>query len=435
MARAQLMIRKFIYLIGVQLRNNLVYEKYKFLCKSQNWDIQKLKNHQFNHCRALLEWAYNNTKFYKEKFHKEGINPQDFNGLNDLKRFPIVTKRELLEQTEAIQLRDGFQKLFYSETSGSTGQPLIFYRDKEWDAWHRAAIFRGYSWYDVKPWERSGYFWGYNIDPKKVVKIRFLDFLQNRFRIFSYKKDNIREFTDKLKSAAYLEGYSSMIYEVAKIIEELDLGEKISLKMVKGTSEKIFDKYHEVALKAFGKKIVSEYGAAETGIIAFECPFGNMHITMENLIVEEENNEIIVTNLVSKSFPIIRYKLGDYVELDRKTKCQCGMHHYIIKDVIGRVGNVIQGSEHDYPSLTLYYVFKNLAMEKQLVLNYQAIQKKKGELQINIEQKINKKELTMLENESVKYFGKDMNIIIKDMQNIVSGKEKVKDFISFLSHK
>jgi phenylacetate-CoA ligase len=284
----------------------------------------------------------------------------------------------------------------------------------------------------VKPWERNGYFWGYNIDAQEARKIRLLDFLQNRFRLFSYKREEVIKFARKLESANYLEGYSSMIYEVAKLINELDIVSKLTLKMVKGTSEKIFDQYQEVALKAFGKKIISEYGAAEAGIIAFECAHGNMHITMENVIVEKENNEIIVTNLVSKSFPIIRYRLGDYVELDKKIKCSCGMAHHIIKDVMGRVGNVIRGVNHTYPSLTLYYIFKNLVMEKQVVLNYRAIQSQKGELCINIEQKMTADEYLLLKNEAFKYFGKDMTIIIKDAQDFTSGKEKSKDFISFL---
>jgi len=427
------MIRKLIYLLGVRFRNDLVWPYFDFLCESQYWDIGRLTEYQTQRCSELLEFAYRKTRFYKDKFDTLGVNPQDFKTLDDLRGFPTVTKKELLDRSSDIQIKDGFQKLFLSETSGSTGQPLTFYRNKEWDAWHRAAIIRGYSWYNVKPWEHNGYFWGYNIDPKKARKIKLLDFLQNRFRLFSYKQDEILKFAKKLKSAAYLEGYSSMIYEVAKIIEGLGIGNRLSLKMVKGTSEKIFDRYQEVARKTFGKKIISEYGAAEAGIIAFECAYGNMHITMENVIVEEETNEIIVTNLDSKSFPIIRYKLGDYVELDTKTKCPCGMDHFIIKDVMGRVGNVIYGLEHNYPSLTLYYVFKNLAMEKQVVLNYQAIQKKKGKLQINIEQRIGSDVFALLKKEAVKYFGNDMSIIIKDDQDLAHGKEKVKDFISLLS--
>jgi phenylacetate-CoA ligase len=221
-----------------------------------------------------------------------------------------------------------------------------------------------------------------------------------------------------------------MIYETAKIINENDIEINSNFKMIKGTSEKIYDKYQEEVMKAFGEKMISEYGAAEAGIIAFECSEGNMHITMENVIVEEENGEIIVTNLLSKSFPIIRYKLGDYIKINREKQCSCGMEHHIIEDVLGRVGNLIYGKSNNYPSLTLYYIFKNLAIDHEISLNYQAVQNKKGKIIINLEQNINKVEKKLLKNEIKKYFKNDLDYIINSNVDIKSKDKKQKDFIS-----
>lgn len=64
-----------------------------------------------------------------------------------------------------------------------------------------------------------------------------------------------------------------------------------------------------------------------------------MHINMENVILEEVNGEAVVTNLLSRSFPIIRYKLGDYIKLAPESfKCKCGRAHPVLLDVLGRVG-------------------------------------------------------------------------------------------------
>src|SRR5690606_15211564 len=124
---------------------------------------------------------------------------------------------------------------------------------------------------------------------------------------FSYEDKSIIEFTKKLQSAKYLHGYSSMIYEVAKAVNLLGLKNKYKLKLIKGTSEKIYDSYQEEVKKAFGRKIISEYGAGESGLIAFECPEGGkMHINMQNVILEEVDGQSVVTNLLSFSFPIIR---------------------------------------------------------------------------------------------------------------------------------
>lgn len=254
---------------------------------------------------------------------------------------------------------------------------------------------------------------------------------QNRFRLFSYKDDEIDEFISKLRAATYLSGYSSMIYEVAKRINTNKQAWSFPhLKMIKGTSEKIFDKYRDEVKTAFGVPIISEYGAAEAGIIAFECPSGTMHVNMETVIVEEVNNEVLVTNLVSKSFPIIRYKLGDYIRLDKTSQCACGMQHEIVLEVLGRVGKVIYGKTSQYPSLTLYYVFKNLAMEHGLILNYQATQSKKGSLVLRIEGLLEAVHQSALSREIEKYFDRDLDVQVKDGQELHARKGKKADFIS-----
>ncbi len=418
--------------MGLFIRNNKTLNNYIFLLKSQNWDIERLQDYQFKKLKELLNFAYKNSEYYKKYFEINNIHLNNIRSLKDLQMIPPITKEDLLNNAQKIQIKNLSEKLFYSETSGSTGTPLIFYRNKDWDAWHRASIYRGYSWYRVKPWERNGYLWGYNFSFKRRLKTRLLDYLQNRFRMFSYKDNEIEKFSKKLRTASFLTGYSSMIYEVAKKINEGNGRPRFNLKMIKGTSEKIFDKYQAEVQRAFGRKIISEYGAGEAGIIAFECPKGNMHINMETVIVEEENQKIIVTNLVSKSFPIIRYALGDYIEIDKHMQCACGMKHHIIKEVIGRVGKVIYGYKYQYPSLTLYYVFKNMAMDHGIILNYQTRQIKKGFLYVDIEDNLNNIEKSLLVKNFKKYFNDDLDLEIRDNVDLKSANKKRIDFISEL---
>ena len=222
-----------------------------------------------------------------------------------------------------------------------------------------------------------------------------------------------------------------MIYQTAKLINDKKLPKPKNIKMVKGTSEKIFDNYHDEVKKAFGLKIISEYGATETGIIAFECPEGNTHINMEGVIVEEINHEIVVTNLQMQSFPIIRYKLGDYVKLaPRNKKCSCGKNHLIIEEVTGRIGKNVYGKENIYPSLYFYYIFKNLDHNHNIKLNYQIIQKEKGALLFKIDQKISDNERKLLSLEIKKHFNSDIRFTVLDNAEIKSEGSKLKSFIS-----
>lgn len=427
------MFHKLVYLAGIYLRNNLIFKNYKFLKKTQLWPIEQLRSYQLSKLKKLIKYANDHSSYYNKLFKENNININEIQSLYDIKKIPITTKDELIANIDQIQNMNYPEKLFFSETSGSSGKPLVFYRNKDWDAWHRASVYRGYSWYHVNPWERNGYFWGYNIALKHRFKTLLLDFLQNRFRIFSYNNDELESFISKLRNADYLEGYSSMIYEVAKFINAKNLVGYDNIKMVKGTSEKILLKYQEEVFKAFGKKIISEYGAAEAGIIAFECPYGMMHINMETVIVEEEQNEILVTNLVSYSFPIIRYKLGDYIKLKKNVICQCGMQHDVIDDVLGRVGKVIVGKKECYPSLTLYYVFKNLAAEHNLILNYQAIQKQKGKIDLYIDNFVSLSNRKLIIYEFMKYFKSDLDLTIIDNTEFKTYNRKQVDFISELN--
>lgn len=419
--------------MGMKRRNPSLTTYLQFLMQSDRWSLERLQEHQLRKCKELLVFAQKYSPFYKDHFDKCGFEPDKMQTLEELKKIPVIDKNILLYHTQTIQSTKHFQKLFFSETSGTSGQVLRFYRNEEWDSCNRAAMFRGYKWYGVNPWDRNGYFWGYNIDQRQRLKTALLDELQNRFRIFSYDEKHIREFVNKLRDAVFLGGYSSMIYEVAKIVNSLGIDGDFHLKMVKGTSEKIYDSYQDEVKRAFGLKIISEYGSAESGLIAFECPEGgHMHINMENVFVEEEDGEIVVTNLLSYSFPIVRYKLGDFVKLAPiDFKCKCGRSHPIILDVLGRVGKNIVGFHSLYPSLTFYYVFKNLAL-KGISLNYQAIQNERGHVLLKIEQNM-PEYLVDLKHELEKYFHQDITFDIKWGENLHAMNGKLKDFITTLN--
>ena len=424
------MLAKIIYLTGVYFRSPEIFQIYRSLKNTEKWSLQELRTLQLQKLKRMVSLAYEKSKYYRNLYDSNNIKPVDIATLSDLKKIPCISKNDLLANRNEIQNRKGYRRLFYSETSGTTGQPLVFYRDSIWDASTRSAQLRGYSWYGVNPWDRNGYFWGYSFDFKKKAKIVFQDLLLNRFRTFSYDREEIRIFSKKMEKAVYLEGYSSMIYEAAKLVMDQNCKGKINLKMVKGTSETIFDRYQQASIEAFGRKIVSEYGSSETGIIAFECPKGNMHVVMENVIVEVEAGEVIVTNLVSDSFPIIRYKLGDAVNMVNNSVCPCGMKHEILGDVSGRVGSVIYGKQKTYPRLTLYYVFKNMAIKHNVSLNYQGVQNEAGKIDLLIEQQLNQETQLQLQSELDMYFGEDVNVVMLPGKLVRDYTHKFKDFIS-----
>jgi len=419
------MLFKYIYLTGAFFRNKQIIPCLRELMRTDMDSRSDLLALQNKRLADIVAHAAANSPYYRRLFDESAIDPLKVNSIKDLENLPLTKKTDLLDHNEQIQNTIPNQKEYLSETSGSTGFPLIFRRNQLWDAMHNASVMRGYEWHGVKPWDRNGYLWGYNISGFAAVKTKILDFLQNRFRLFSYSEDEIAKFCKKLERAKYVGGYSSMIYEVAKhASSKSNLGPFNNMTMVKGTSESVE--------QAFGMRMISEYGAAEAGIMAFECPEGSMHMNMETCVIELIDDEIVVTNLLSHSFPIIRYALGDYIEIDETSQCRCGRHSPIIKSITGRVGANIQGHQNRYPSLVLYYIFKNLAMNHSLELNYQVVQNKKGHLEFRLERTITDNERNSFIKEFEKYFSSDVDFTISENERLVSKKGKTKDFVSLI---
>ncbi len=428
------MLHKLIFLSGQKRRNPSLAEHYAFLKESEKWPREKLRQYQWEKLKETLDYAYRHSAYYRRKWDEAGIRPEMIRTAEDVKKIPVITKEELIKFNDEIHSDEHFPKQFFSITSGTTGQSLSFWKDENADSRNRAAIFRGYSWYDVKPWEFNGYFWGFNFSFWKKLKTRIMDWLVNRYRLFSYDEKSFKKFVKKIRKAAYLEGYSSAIYQTAKLINEKNLPKPGKLKMVKGTSEKIYPYYQEEVRKAFGKPMIGEYGAAEAGLIAFECPAGNLHIHVEGVYVEEENGEIIVTNLVMRSFPVVRYRLGDMIKLKPADyTCPCGMAHPVIEEITGRVGKTVYGKKNIYPSFYFYYVFKNLHKNHHIQLGYQVRQREKGRLEFYLERPLNEREEAALRKEIEALFGDDVDYsIFVDEKMFLNKKKKFRDFISYL---
>ncbi|WP_430408537.1 phenylacetate--CoA ligase family protein [Kordia sp.] len=425
------MLHKLLFNLGERLRNPSIRKWFAFLKTSEKWSIEELESYQLQQLTELITFAKATSPYYKKKF--KDIDVSSFSTLEDIKKLPLLSKSDAIAYNETIHTKHSFKKVFTATTSGSSGDPLVYEREEEADSFNRASIFRGYSWHNVQPWERNGYFWGFDFSSTKRFKISILDALQNRFRVFDYKEKAFNKFVKKLQKATYIHGYSSMIYQAAKLINDKKLPKPPHIKMVKGTSEKIYDSYKEEIQTAFGVPIISEYGAAETGIIAFECEKGHMHLNMEGVFVEEIDHKIVVTNLQMKAFPIIRYELGDYIQLAPKNKmCSCGKAHYILEEITGRIGENVYGKQQIYPSLYFYYIFKNLGKKHNLKLTYQIIQKEKGILIFNLKETITDKQEQLLKQEIYSYFNDDITYNIYQNVKKKAVKGKTKSFISYI---
>jgi len=295
----------------------------------------------------------------------------------DWSSIPVMTKRDL-QQPLANRLSEGFSKknVHIHKTSGSSGDPFIFAKDKFCHALTWAKIMDNYNWHDINAaTSKQARFYGIPLNKTGYYKERLKDALNNRYRfsVFDLSDAQLEKNLSIFKSSnfEYINGYTSAIVQFAKFLRHKNIVLNSvcpSLKVCIVTSEMLFEEDKKLLESAFGISIVNEYGAAELGIIAFENPQNEWVVNSNDLYVEilDDNNTIlpygeegrvVITSLYNKAHPFIRYDLGDIGKLSKNSTLKTP----ILEKLTGRTNDVVLLlSGKKAAGLTFYYVTKTV---------------------------------------------------------------------------
>ena len=81
-------------------RKQIPKENRYFSKNLETLSSEDLKNLQFEKTRQTLERAYHQSAFYRNRFDKAKVKPDDFKNLEDIARFPFIEKQDLIEDQE-----------------------------------------------------------------------------------------------------------------------------------------------------------------------------------------------------------------------------------------------------------------------------------------------------------------------------------------------
>lgn len=290
---------------------------------------------------------------------------------------PVMTKKDFQKPLKQ-RLSQGYtlKNSYVNKTSGSSGDPFVFAKDKFSHALTWASNKYRFGWYNIDfNTSYQARFYGIPLDFIGYYKERLKDFLTHRYRFPIFNLSDV--FLEKVvghfkqKKFDYLNGYTSSIVLFAEYLKQKNILLKSicpSLKVCMVTSEMLFEDDKILLETQFGIPIVNEYGASELDLIAFQNPQGEWQVNAETLFVEildEQNNpvphgqegRVVITSLYNKAHPFIRYDIGDIGILDEKSTLQ----KPILKRLIGRTNDVaLLPSGKKSPGLTFYYVTKSI---------------------------------------------------------------------------
>ena len=340
-----------------------VLEYYKKL-KDQQWNtLEENRNLQRIKLFELVKYAGQNIPYYKHIIQKYNIQFSEDTIFEDIKKFPILTK-EIIRNNfdELYKFRDN--TYYRNTTSGSTGEPSIFYQDKYCLEWQIATKILFDEWAGRKMGDPIVKLWGAIEDILKGgqgIKGYLKQQLYGVTTLNSYMmtEGNLYDYVkriNKIKPHLIL-AYTNSIDELCRFIQEQDLS-IYSPQAIMTSAGVLFPEFRKRIEEVFHAPVFDCYGSRETGDIACNCEKSyQLHLIPSIHYLEivsdsgkelnkEESGEIIITLLTNYTMPLIRYKIEDRGVLS-EAECSCGRGFPFLKKVEGRIRSIFRNKQGD----------------------------------------------------------------------------------------
>ena len=329
--------------------------------ESQWWSAERLQEYQYRKLLHLLPYAYQHVAGYRRAWDEAGAHPGDIRTLDDFRRLPILTKdavreggRQMLSDSPPFAARR-------AQTGGSTGAPLVVWRDSNATSRAWALYLRLWTWMGYSAGDPYVNVWGMPVVRQSLPRRQFARLMartKNEYLVDAFQMDEAKSNAILRRIAeirpVLLRGYVSAM----ELLAGTQARERypVSPKGVTTTAEKLLPQGRTTIEEAFGCAVFDQYGGGECMAIAYECEeHSGLHTCAEHCLLEivdsrgqpvapGEVGEVVVTDLDNMAMPFIRYKNGDLARSSSEG-CPCGRGLPLIRDVVGRVSDIIQGAD------------------------------------------------------------------------------------------
>jgi len=206
--------------------------------------------------------------------------------------------------------------------------------------------------------------------------------------------ENIIEKLNRMQPTA-LSAPPSMLKILAEAKQDSTL--QISPNLVASFAEVLTPETKEYLQHIFGTDILEVYKCTE-GLLAQSCKAGRLHINEDLTILEVVDEydkpvspgtpgRVIVTDLVKRTTPIIRYRLNDILTIDPEP-CPCGSHFRVIKQIQGRSDDMFLGCRivtHSPQFIFGDYIRRAIVSTSDHIREYRAMQETPTKITVEID--------------------------------------------------
>jgi phenylacetate-CoA ligase len=344
------------------------------LHQNTEWCPQEIvRDRQWEWTRALLQDVYNGNLFYKRRLDEAGWPALDREAFNCVR---TTSQNEIAIHAAKIGSQRGAE--VRRSSGGSAGSRVAIPLDRETYGWYMAGTWRGFGWWGVGPADPVVLLLGHRAGNwRTTLTARAKDWLVNWRRIPVGDRFDAEavEIAHRIEcyAPAILYGYPSAVHRVAGVLRDKGWRPRGRLRVIVLTGEPVYAFQRKAIQEAFGCPVAEEYGCGELGCMAFECPHGTLHATVENVFLQivrpsngwsGEEGLILATQLRNKMFPLIRYETGD-LGIFKTRQCPCGRGLPALQ-VCGRASDhlIASGSGAAIPARTKLEPFFSLLPER-----------------------------------------------------------------------
>ncbi|MBV8167571.1 MAG: AMP-binding protein [Alphaproteobacteria bacterium] len=307
---------------------------------------------------AAVPFLYENSAFYRRRFARLGMTPDDLTGLDDLPKWPVIDKAEMMDDVlahppygtftcmdDALWAERGWM-LFSS--SGSTGTPRVFrysQRDREMWSWanaralHAMGFRPGDTVFLISGFGPHVWMWGV----QNALELMGIPAIPGGGMDAKARAGIIQRF----QPTAIACTVSYALY-LGRIMQDLghDPAASSVQKLFIGGEPGAGIPHTRQRLEAlWGARVVEFYGCTEAAphVGGFSCPAVTAAAPFAHLmedvqvwetvdpdtrapVADGQRGLTVCTNLNTESSPQLRFLVGDYTVLNR-SPCACGRTH------------------------------------------------------------------------------------------------------------
>lgn len=319
---------------------------------------EDLNELQLKKLQSTVKRAFDTIPFYKEKYTKANVFPEDIERLEDIQKLPFLTKDDLracypfgmfaVDQKEIIEVHS---------SSGTTGKPVVSgYTKGDLDNWGEI-IARGLTMMGLDEDDIIQNTHGYGLFTggfgvhygahKLGATIIPISTGQTRRQV-----EIMNDFGTTC--LIFTPSYGIYLGEVAK--EEGIDPEKLNLKAIGFGAEMWTEEMRERIEDTFNTKAYNIYGLTELmgPGVGIECSAQKgLHIAEDffypeiinpdtgEVLGEGEKGELVLTNIEREGMPVIRFRTKDLTAIHYET-CKCGRTLARMERITGRSDDMIK---------------------------------------------------------------------------------------------